>query len=407
VNRAPAALAAGSATLALVGVASLLAWREGPPLVPEGGGSSRGSATWFLSLLVAAFACYLLGLWLLRRAWRVRYARVAALAVAIQLVPLAAPLLLSTDAWTYWDYGWIAAVGGGNPYSDPPSAFPESPAYAYMGRAWHDTTSVYGPTFTLASEPIARAAGNSSDAAAWAYKTLAAIAAVAASLLAGRLARRRALAVAFVGWNPLLAVQLAGGGHNDAWVGALAVAALALAVAARQRRALAGVAWVLAITVKWVPVVFLGLILLARGRGGRGRVSVAALLLVVSFVALTATWRYGTAWVGAPLTLAGNAALETSYALPSRLEQLGLPKTASGVVALSIFVGGLALLARGAAHGRPRLGRAALLILVTTPYLAVWYLAWAVPLAGAEEDRWARIGCLLLGAYLLPQGIPL
>jgi hypothetical protein len=155
-----------------------------------------------------------------------------------------------------------------------------------------------------------------------------------------------------------------------------------------------------------VPAVFLGLILLARGRGGRGRVSVAALVLVMSAVAVVATWRYGTAWVGAPLTLAGNAALETSYALPSRLEQLGVPDAAATVVTLSIFAGGLGVLARGAARGRPRLGRAALLILVTTPYLAVWYLAWAVPLAGAEEDRWARIGCLLLGAYLLPQGIP-
>ena len=405
-NRGSAALAAGAATLLLVGIASLLAWREGPPLVPEEGGTAGGSARWFLWLLAAAFVSYVIGLWLLRRAWRVPYVRVAALAVAIQLVPLAAPLLVSTDAWTYWDYGWIAAVGSGNPYTDPPNTFPQSPAFPFMGRAWHDTTSVYGPTFTIASEPIARAAGDSSDAAAWAFKALAAGAAVAASLLTGRLARRRALAVAFVGWNPLLAIQLAGGGHNDAWVGALVAAALALALAARQRRALAGVAWVLAITVKWVPVVFLGLVLLARGRGGRGRVSSAALLLAGAFIALVATWRYGTAWVGAPLTLAGNAALETSYALPSRLEQLGLASSAAGAIALSIFLVGLVLLARGAARGRPRLGRAALLILVTTPYLAVWYLAWAVPLAGAEEDRWARVGCLLLGAYLLPQGIP-
>ena len=80
-------------------------------------------------------------------------------AAAVQLVPLGAPLLLSTDAWTYWGYGWIAAEGGGNPYVDPPSAFPESPAAPYLGADWRDTTTVYGPAFTLVSEPVARIAG--------------------------------------------------------------------------------------------------------------------------------------------------------------------------------------------------------------------------------------------------------
>jgi hypothetical protein len=46
-------------------------------------------------------------------------------------------------------------------------------------------------------------------------------------------------------------------------------------------------------------------------------------------------------------------------------------------------------------------------MLLTTPYLAVWYLAWAVPLAGADDDDpAARVCCLVLGAYLLPQAIP-
>ena len=357
-------------------------------------------------MLAAAFGLYVLGLWLLRRSSGLPYARVAALAVAIQLVPLAAPLLISTDAWTYWDYGWIAAVGDGNPYADPPSSFPESPAYPVMGEAWRETTSVYGPAFTLASEPVALAVGDSSDAAAWVYKALAAAAAVAASLLAGRLARRRSLAVAFVGWNPLLAIHLAGGGHNDAWVGALVVAALALAAAAKQRRALVGAMWALAVAVKWVPAVFLGLVLLTRGRGGRGRVGAVGLAAAALVVAGLATWQYGLQWVGAPLTLAGNAALETTYSLPSRLEQLGVPDALADGAFLAAFVAGLALLARAAARGRLYLGRAAVLVLATTPYLAVWYLAWAVPLAAADEDRWARAACLALGVYLLPQGIP-
>jgi hypothetical protein len=68
---------------------------------------------------------------------------------------------------------------------------------------------------------------------------------------------------------------------------------------------------------------------------------------------------------------------------------------------------GLAVLARSAARGRARLALAACLVLVTTPYLAVWYLAWAVPLAAAEEDAVATVVVLGLCAYLLPQTIPI
>jgi hypothetical protein len=45
-------------------------------------------------------------------------------------------------------------------------------------------------------------------------------------------------------------------------------------------------------------------------------------------------------------------------------------------------------------------------VLVTTPYLAVWYLAWAVPLAAADDDPPALAACLVLCLYLLPQAIP-
>ena len=100
---------------------------------------------------------------------RPRLRLVYVLAAGIQLVPLPSPLLLSTDAWTYWGYGRIAAEGG-NPYVDLPEAFPANPALPYIGAAWTDTTTVYGPAFTLLSEPVAVVAGRSSDAAAWVFK---------------------------------------------------------------------------------------------------------------------------------------------------------------------------------------------------------------------------------------------
>ena len=115
---------------------------------------------------------------------------------------------------------------------------------------------------------------------------------------------------------------------------------------------------------------------------------------------------YGGAWPLAIFPLAGNAALETSYAIPHRLEQLGLPSDLALALAVAGLVAGLVVLMREAARGRARLALAACLVLVTTPYLAVWYLAWAVPLAAAEEDAVATVAVLALCAYLLPQTIP-
>ena len=315
------AIAAGVAVLALVASACALAWRPDSPLVPRHGGNVSGTAPLFLVLLIAAFAAYLLALYVLRRTPPGTRA-VIVLAAAIQLVPLAAPLLLSTDAWTYWSYGWIGARSDGNPYSDPPANFPDNPAIDYMGSAWLGTTTVYGPAFTAASEPLAIVAGDSDAVAAWSYKALAAAAALAAALLAGRLARRRAFAIALVGWNPVLAIHAAGGGHNDAWVGALILAALALSA---SRRAQAGGAlWILAIAVKWVPALFLALRSLESRATGRPH-GVRGLVGAAAGIAIGATVLYGGAWPLAIFPLVGNAALETSYAIPHRLEQLGLP----------------------------------------------------------------------------------
>jgi alpha-1,6-mannosyltransferase len=401
VNRS-AAVPAGAATLALVAATCLIAWQNESPLVPRNGGVVVGAAPWFLALLFAAFATYIVALLAIRTASPSTRA-VIVIAAAIQLVPLAAPLLLSTDAWSYWSYGWIGSTGEGNPYAQPPSAFPESPAVPWMGSAWLETTSVYGPAFTLTSEPLALVARHSEKLAAWEYKSLAGLAVIVAALLSGRLARRRAFAIAFVGWNPLLAIHGAGGGHNDAWVGALVLAALALAAARRVQGA--GVMWALAIALKWVPILFLTLRAVearatGRARGCRGFAISAAAIVVA------ATLLYGTAWLRAIAPLVGNAALETSYALPSRLERLGVPDGIALAIAIAAFAGGFAWLLRESSRGRARLGLAACLVLVTTPYLAVWYLAWAVPLAAADEDPPASLACLALCLYLLPQTIP-
>jgi hypothetical protein len=93
--------------------------------------------------------------------------------------------------------------------------------------------------------------------------------------------------------------------------------------------------------------------------------------------------------------------------MPARLQDLGLSEGAALALAITAFVAGVAWLAREARRGRVLLGRAACLVLLTTPYLIVWYLAWAATLAAADEDRVARWAVLGFCVYLLPQTIPL
>ncbi len=399
-----APLGAGLVTLGLVAACAAAAWPDASPLVPEPGGRHAGDAGWawlFLACAAAALVAYAAGLALIRRRGA-RTAAVVAVAAAIHVAPLGAPLLLSSDAWTYWLYGRVAAVHGDSPYDRPPAAYPDDPAFPHVGTAWRDTTSVYAPGFTLATEPVALAAGSSQDAAAWAFKGLAAGAMIGAALLAARLAGP--FGAAFVGWNPVLALHAAGGGHNDAWMAALVLAAIGLA--ATGRRQAAGVAWALAVLVKWVPLLFLPLRALEARRTGRrvGHLGFAAAAVVVLGMA---TWRYGTGWLDAAGPLSRNVELRTRFAIPGRLEQAGFPEAA----ALWLPAGGFALayawLLREAWRGRARLGLAAGLALLAVPYLAPWYLAWTIPVAAVEDDPpawWLGLG---LSAYLLPQTVPL
>ncbi len=382
------------------------AYPSSSPLVPEHEGGESRWAWLYLGAMIAAFGAYLAGLALLARNGGVARRRaVIVLACAIQLLPLAGPVLLSTDVYTYWDYARISTEHAGNPYVDVPSDYPDDPAFPLMGSYWHDTTSVYGPGFTLGSEAHAVAAGDSPDAAAWLYRSLAAAAMVALVLLAARLSSRPAFAAAFVGWNPLLAVHFAGGGHNDAWMMAFVLAALALA--ASGRRALAGVAWAAAIAIKWVPLLFLPLRLLEARKTGR-RIDHRGLAVAAVVIVAIATWRYGFSWLGAAGPLATNLAEDRAwYAIPVRISSLGVPEAVmAGAFALA-FVVAYAWLLREAWHGRARLALTAGLLLVCTSWLVPWYAVWAVPLAAVEEDRTARVLALALSAYLLRDAVPL
>jgi hypothetical protein len=395
---------AGAACFALVAAAVSLSWPTSSLLTPDHAKGSTGWSWAYLALVAAAFVAYLAGLVLLRGGSPARAGVVLAVAGAIQLAPLAAPVLLSTDVYSYWDYGRLAAVHDANPYEDTPAGFAADPAFKRMGAQWRNTTSVYGPAFTLASEGHAKAVGDSATAAAWAYKALAALAMLAITWLAARVATRPAFAAAFVGWNPLLAVHFAGGGHNDAWMMALVFAALALAAAGRRQ--LAGAAWALSIAVKWVALVFLPLRALEARREGR-RVGHAGFAVTAAVLVGLATWRYGLSWLDAFGPVGRNLREGSRYSIPGRLESVGIPHGAAVGVLVGLFGLAYIWLLREAWRGRARLGLAAGLLLVAAPWLVPWYVVWTVPFAAVEEDGTAQVLALALTAYLLRDAVPL
>ena len=263
---------------------------------------------------------------------------------------------------------------------------------------------MYGPVFTFAAEAVALAAGTSSDLAFWIFRSLAALAVLATTGLAAFLARRRAFACAFVGWNPLVALHFAGGGHNDSWMMAFVMAALA--AGAVGRRQWAGVAWVLAVLVKWIPLLFLPLRALQRGR----RAAASGISASRRPRSRSPPSRSGSS-VGTGSVLRGHSrrtprARRASRSRTASKTSGSRNRSRPGIVAAGFAIG-YVWLAREAWRGRARLGLTACFVLLATPYLAPWYVIWALPLAVVEEDRTAQVIILVLCAYLVPMGVPL
>ena len=365
---------------------------------PVRAGGVERSDTWaalFLALLAASFGLYL-GALLVLRSRGGNLTLVCLLAVAIQLAPLAGPLLLSRDAYSYWAYGRIVASHHRNPFTLAPARFPHDPSTRAVARAWRRQVSVYGPAFTAASAGLGQLAKRSAETASFLFRAAAAVAGVGATLLAAMLARRKAYAAAFIGWNPLLAISFAGGGHNDAWMLVLLLASLALV--AQRRDVVGGALWILAGAIKAPALLILPLQLLRSRRGVWIGAAVAAIAIVG-----VATAAFGSAWMTSVLRVDQQ---ESHYGLPARLQQLAVPAHISRALAYAVLAGGALWLGREALRGRPRLALGAALLLLTSPWVLPWYSTWPVALAAVAEDGTAEIVALAVAAYLLPDRIP-
>src|SRR5215207_2136047 len=121
------------------------------------------------------------------------------------------------DLYDYLMSGRIVLVYQGNPFFQPPSAFPDQ----LVGYSpWPNERSVYGPVWQLLSLIPTAIAGESMLRGIVAFKVLGLLAFVCCTLVIWQLLKRLAPALAPAGallfaWNPLLQFELVGNGHND------------------------------------------------------------------------------------------------------------------------------------------------------------------------------------------------
>jgi alpha-1,6-mannosyltransferase len=354
-----------------------------------------------------------------RLVWSVIALAVAAFALG--------PVLLSHDVYSYVDYARLGVVHGLDPYVQPPLAAPADPAFADV--AWTETTSAYGPLFTLATYPLTWLPVGAAVAV---LKTAAALSVLGLAVVVSRLAAWRGVeplrAAAFVALNPLVLVHVVGGAHNDGFAVLLAMLAVAAILSARQLSG--GAALVAAVATKASAAFIAPFALLAtatsptgrkvrsratyRPIGGRygaiGRLVLGGAVAAV-VVGASAYLAFDWHWLHA-FGLAGENQGRTSYmSIPITVARLsGLDPDAVRLVALVLFLTLLLELAlwtwRGFDWVRASAWTAAGLLLATS-WLLPWYLVWLLPLAAIARDRTLQLLALALTAYQLGARIPL
>jgi hypothetical protein len=229
-------------------------------------------------------------LWAHSQGWRpnprhLLLASAVIVAIMVCLTPVG-----SSDTGSYAAYGRITALGG-NPYVTNPAAWlVHHPGYHHyyhvVGWAWTKQPSVYGPIATVVQAFAAWIGGSSVTTTIWMLMILNGVVFIGIGVLLLKTSDDPVRATLFWVANPVLIMQLVGGGHLDTLVAGAAICAIQVARRARGvwGDVLVGVMIGLGCGVKaTVALVALGLAwpLLRRHEWRRvARMSVVALVVV-------------------------------------------------------------------------------------------------------------------------------
>ncbi len=217
----------------------------------------------------------------------------------------------SIDALTYVVHGFLGNLPeGGNPYATTAAAIRATDlARELAPLGWlpvHGLTP-YGPLWTHVEIFVMRVAGDVMTALLLLKAVVVAASLGSAALIWTILGRvrpeDRLLGTLVYLWNPVIVVEFAAEGHNDALMILCLLASLALTVALRPASAV--VASAAGVLVKYLPLVFLPAQVVFLWHTRRNRARLAAGLLIGLFVGVgLAVALYEPFWVG-PRTLEG------------------------------------------------------------------------------------------------------
>jgi len=404
----------------LVAIVACVAWivleaaAGRSPLVPPqpivagylSGIASRLSFDDFLIALLVMTACYA-GVLALARRIPARWAIVAV--VALHVVVLAGPIIISQDIFSYLAYGRLGVLHGIDPYSHGPSAAPHDAIYRFVGLQWRHRAAVYGPIFTLISYPLA---GLGLVGGVWAMKVIATVASLATVALvwlcARRLGRDPVAATLLVGLNPILILYGLGGAHNELIMTAMAMAAVWWVLGGRDARGAAAV--VAATAVKAPAGVLLPFMLLARRSLGVV-VGAAAAVVGIGVVAYIAFGVHALDFVSG---LSKQQFFVSTDSFPNEVAHtLGFPGVYPGdrkFLTLGLIIV-LVYLAVRVWRGYDWISATALALVaiaVSSTWLLAWYTLWGLPLAAVARDRRVLVVLLAVqGLFLIHQLSPL
>jgi hypothetical protein len=315
-----------------------------------------------------------------------------AIAVFVQVAPFAGPLLLSRDVFLYWAEARVVTVHHANPYVVAPALYPNDPGTRQASAQWRTQTEPYGPGWVALGSVPSLLAGDSPERTQLLYRLLASVGILGVLALVAR-RTRSARAIAFLGWNPLIALHYAGGGHGDAWIAVALVSAVAW-----RNSAKGGTAWALGSAFKGIPAILLPLEL-ARTRLRVSRRFLIGIVCAGFTTLIVSTGIFGFRWITASAIGAHGASPIGGVHF---LTSAGVRHREAVLIGAFVFaVIYVALLREAWSNGRARLSLAASALCMCSSLLRPWYALWPVALAAVEDDPIAEVVAYALCAYVL------
>ncbi|MBI3942465.1 MAG: DUF2029 domain-containing protein [Chloroflexi bacterium] len=307
--------------------------------------------------------------------------------------------------------GRMTVLYGANPFYRVPFDFQQDPLYSYA--AWDYYPSAYGPLWELIAAGTAWLAGNEVIANVLAFKAIAILAYAATAAVIVLYLRRAAPVKALRGlllfaWNPLVIYEIAGNGHNDGVMVLFVI--LGFYWLARGRYTLALLAQIAGALIKFIPILFVPIILITALRHLQDwRARTRYLLVTAGLSALAIVAVYAPFWQGWDVLGIDRRRGLFTTSLPALLKAVLEPligefsadQWASGIAAGLLLVWlawRLLVLWRSDDEHAPlhtALSICLFYLLVSCLWFQPWYLIWPLALSALLPDGTAQRGTVL------------